>query len=270
MHQKIGVPVCISLLIALTACSSQANGKIDKSISETAMQSIASLDSQASNSAFNYSVSDSINFSGSPESSKITSILSVKSSQAISKIAKSKTSSKKQISSFLAKRSNVSKANSSSKRTPSQSSSSSKVSKPVSFTEEQKRALEAVNAARKKAGCTPLKLDEQLCKAAQARSVELKENYSHTRPNGSFCDTIFAEFGITKQHWGENISYHIPDDTVEAVCDSFYGSEPHRENILDKGFTRFGIGHSVMEIKYGSPMGEVDTTKGLWVQIFMK
>jgi uncharacterized protein YkwD len=51
-----------------------------------------------------------------------------------------------------------------------------------------------------------LTLDENLCKAAKIRSKEIVKSFSHTRPDGKSCFTVFDDLGIAASAKGENIA----------------------------------------------------------------
>lgn len=52
----------------------------------------------------------------------------------------------------------------------------------------------------------PLSYDLQLEQAAMQRAAELAVSYSHTRPDGSDCDTAVDEAGVDWWSVGENIA----------------------------------------------------------------
>ncbi len=105
-----------------------------------------------------------------------------------------------------------------------------------------KEVFELVNKERAKEGLSPLILDTTLCAAAQRRAVEIstQDEIEHTRPDGSPCFTVLDEMKIQYNYAGENIAggYLSP----EAVVKGWMESEGHRKNILDKYYTKIGIG----------------------------
>lgn len=102
--------------------------------------------------------------------------------------------------------------------------------------------LALVNQARAEAGVAPLTLDSKLCDAADKRAVEITSYFSHTRPNGSDCFTIFDEFGISCWGGGENIAMGSSD--AQTIFNMWMNSPGHRANILKSSFTTIGIGKS--------------------------
>ena len=84
------------------------------------------------------------------------------------------------------------------KKASSKAKTSEKESEETDWKNEM---LEQINAARKKAGVSELKLDDKMCEAAQIRADECLEQYDHTRPDGSKFTTVFEEVGIKYGYW---------------------------------------------------------------------
>ena len=59
------------------------------------------------------------------------------------------------------------------------------------------RITELVNEHRAAAGLAPVKYSAKISKAAQVRAVEIEKSFSHTRPDGRYFSTVFAEHGIS-------------------------------------------------------------------------
>ena len=97
-----------------------------------------------------------------------------------------------------------------------------------------------VNEARKANGVAPLRLDEDLCRAAQVRSAECVKVFSHTRPDGTKYKTAITDAGVVAKCTGENVASGYT--TPQQVVDGWLKSEGHRANILNAKFTRIGIG----------------------------
>ena len=104
--------------------------------------------------------------------------------------------------------------------------------------------LNLINAERRRAGLPNLRLDENLSRAADRRASEIIIRYSHDRPDGRNCRTVFAEFGLAPRISGENVaersSWH--NTSMEAFNRAFMNSPTHRANILHRSFTAIGIG----------------------------
>ena len=118
--------------------------------------------------------------------------------------------------------------------------------------------LNLVNQIRAEAGVGPLSLDTSLCQAANARSVEISQEnqFSHTRPNGTSCFTIFDEYGISYMSAGENIAagYATPAEVVEG----WKNSPGHYANMIDSSFSKLGVGYYNSGSGYGT----------YWTQLF--
>ena len=112
-----------------------------------------------------------------------------------------------------------------------------------------------VNAERKKKGLSALTTTTKLTAAAQKRAVEISQSFSHTRPNGTSCFTIFSEYGISNSGGGANVAcgYSSP----QSVMDGWMESSGHKANILNSNFKSIGVGYYV---KDGSKY---------WVQLFI-
>ena len=97
-----------------------------------------------------------------------------------------------------------------------------------------------VNQERAAYGLQPLKVSPKLSEAATIRAEELKQSFSHTRPNGTACYTAMSERGITYSAAAENIAYG--QRTPEIVMNGWMNSSGHRANILNPNMTYIGVG----------------------------
>jgi len=103
------------------------------------------------------------------------------------------------------------------------------------------QVLDLVNAERGNLNLPPLSGDNvALNAAAQARAVEIIASFSHTRPNGQVCFSVFAEYQVSYRAAGENIAKG--QSSPEAVMRSWMNSNGHRANIMGGNFTSIGIG----------------------------
>lgn len=109
--------------------------------------------------------------------------------------------------------------------------------------------LDLINHERAKVGARPLVLDEELCKVAQLRATELPVLFSHNRPDGRDCYSALDELNVPYRSAGENIAAGQP--SVAAVMDGWMNSAGHRANILDKHYTKVGIGVYECDGGYG-------------------
>ena len=136
--------------------------------------------------------------------------------------------------------------------TPPSEDTSTPESKPETSTPENKpeadkeltfaeQVVELVNQERTKAGLNAVTLDQNIASAALVRAKEIETSFSHTRPNGSKFSTALTEQGVTFKGAGENIAWG--QKSPEAVMQAWMNSEEHRANILNKNFTKIGVGY---------------------------
>ena len=102
------------------------------------------------------------------------------------------------------------------------------------------QVAELVNAERAKAGLPALQLQTDLTRAANVRAREIKQKFSHTRPDGSNFSSVLAEQGISYRMSGENIAYG--QSSPQAVMEGWMNSSGHRANILNSNFKNIGVG----------------------------
>jgi len=116
-------------------------------------------------------------------------------------------------------------------------------------------AIELTNRERTKAGLAPLSESEPLRMASAVRARELVTLFSHNRPDGSLCFSIFGEFNVESKARSENIAgnFKTPDKVVQA----WMGSEGHRANIMNPAYNQIGIG-----------LSKDQAGKLNWVQLF--
>ena len=124
--------------------------------------------------------------------------------------------------------------------------------KELTFAEQ---VVELVNQERTKAGLSAVTLDQNIASAALVRAKEIETSFSHTRPNGSKFSTALTEQGVTFKGAGENIAWG--QKSPEAVIQAWMNSEGHRANILNKNFTKIGVGY------YQNAAG-----RNFWPQLF--
>lgn len=114
-------------------------------------------------------------------------------------------------------------------------------------------AIKRTNELRAEKGLPPLRYDENLSAYAQFRASELKESFSHVRPNGQSYK-VGMNIGRAV---GENIA--AGKATADETIVQFRNSPKHYDTILYDQFTKIGMGLAyVPQSKYGY----------YWVQIF--
>lgn len=102
------------------------------------------------------------------------------------------------------------------------------------------QVLKIVNEERAKAGVSALTMSQELVAPANKRAKEIKESFSHTRPDGTEWSTVLSEYNVNVGAAGENIAYNY--NTPEEVMDAWMNSTGHRANILNASFHHIGIG----------------------------
>lgn len=108
-------------------------------------------------------------------------------------------------------------------------------------TELEYEMLEFINASRKEAGVAPLVFNYMHYDCAYTRGEEIKQLYSHTRPNGKDWITVILDKGIAlPTHAGENIQRGENYGT-EGAHIIFMNSPGHRANILSPDYTSISI-----------------------------
>lgn len=123
--------------------------------------------------------------------------------------------------------------------------------------------LALVNAERNSLGISPLAEHSVLTAGADVRAEECFTLFSHTRPNGESCFSLFkeGEYYYPYTTMGENITKttnfgtgYVTDDkiftgTPEQIKDianilftNFKNSSPHYSSMISTDFTETGIG----------------------------
>lgn len=117
------------------------------------------------------------------------------------------------------------------------------------------QVVKLVNVERAKAGLPALTMQTDITSAANVRAKEIKQSFSHTRPNGSSFNSVLKEQGVSYRGAGENIAYG--QKTPEQVMEGWMNSSGHRANILNANFKNIGVGY------YQDERGV-----NYWVQLF--
>ena len=113
----------------------------------------------------------------------------------------------------------------------------------------EKEVVRLVNQERSKHGLSPLTSDWQLSRVARYKSQDMRDNgyFSHTSPTYGSPFEMMKSFGISYRTAGENIARG--QRTPQEVVNAWMSSSGHRANILNKSFTRIGVGY-VLEGNY--------------------
>ena len=96
-----------------------------------------------------------------------------------------------------------------------------------------------LNEERQSQGLAPLTLNMDAHAAAEVRAQEASIEWSHTRPNGTSCFTVLAEFGITYWTAGENLAAGY--QTGAALHNGWKNSPGHYANMMGANFTSVAI-----------------------------
>ena len=120
----------------------------------------------------------------------------------------------------------------------------------------EEQVLKLVNSERSNAGKAEVVLDDKLNEIARIRANELLEKFSHTRPDGTSCFTIFSDYGIKYGHSSENIE--AGQRSPEELMDCWMNSTGHKDNILHSEAEKMGIALVTVSGGYGN----------YWVQVF--
>ena len=98
-----------------------------------------------------------------------------------------------------------------------------------------KAMLDELNEIRVENDAEPLRFNPELNKCAKVRAEEISEYFSHTRPDGSWFDTVSFE-----TH-GENVLSTRLRHTPEEIFGMWLESQAHTELMLDKSYATVGI-----------------------------
>ena len=112
-----------------------------------------------------------------------------------------------------------------------------------SVTAYENEVVRLVNIERSKQGIAPLTSDWQLSRVARYKSQDMKDNgyFSHTSPTYGSPFEMMKSFGISYRTAGENIAKG--QRTPAEVVNAWMNSSGHRANILNKSFTKIGVGY---------------------------
>ncbi len=109
--------------------------------------------------------------------------------------------------------------------------------------EYENEVIRLVNEIRKENGLNQLKTDWELSRVARYKSQDMKDNkyFSHTSPVYGSPFEMIRNFGISYKSAGENIARG--QKTPQAVVNGWMNSSGHRANILNKNYTKIGVGY---------------------------
>jgi uncharacterized protein YkwD len=84
-------------------------------------------------------------------------------------------------------------------------------------------------------------MDDTLNSAAAIRANECFELFSHTRPSGESCFTVFDEVGYSGMTEGENLVANQVGASAETVYVQWLNSPGHHENYMNPDFKNCGL-----------------------------
>ena len=122
--------------------------------------------------------------------------------------------------------------------------------------EYENEVIRLVNEIRVQNGLNKLTTDWELSRVARYKSQDMKDNnyFSHTSPVYGSPFEMIKNFGISYKSAGENIAKG--QKTPQAVVTGWMNSSGHRANILNKSYTKIGVGY----VKNGN----------YWTQMFIR
>ena len=102
------------------------------------------------------------------------------------------------------------------------------------------RMLELLNQARKAAGVSALRNDDELHDIALAHSKDMAEHnfFGHVSPTTGTTEDRARRSGVVVASYGENVA---EAETAETSFDGLMASPGHRANMLNAQFTHLGI-----------------------------
>lgn len=117
----------------------------------------------------------------------------------------------------------------------------------------EKRIAELVNEDRRRAGLPPLLLDAAWSAVARAHSQEMasRNTVAHTSPTTGTALDRAKRAGLAPQELLENLGSATSPEEVER---GLMSSPGHRQNILDAGVKRMGIGVALHEAGGGAAL----------------
>jgi len=107
------------------------------------------------------------------------------------------------------------------------------------------KVFKLVNEARTDAGLNALTGLDALKPLADLRAAEASVQFSHKRPDGRSCGTVFADGGLYYSYAGENLAYGFAEP--EALVKAWLNSKSHRDNLLSSNFLSAELGYYINE-----------------------
>ena len=107
----------------------------------------------------------------------------------------------------------------------------------------EKEVVRLVNVERAKYGIAPLTEDWELGRVARYKSQDMRDSgyFSYNSPTYGSPFTMIKNFGLSYRTAAENIAKG--QGTPAEVVRAWINSSVHRANILNKSFTKIGVGY---------------------------
>lgn len=102
-----------------------------------------------------------------------------------------------------------------------------------------------VNKARTEAGLSALTGLKTLEPLAYIRAKESSVQFSHKRPDGRSCATVYSDSGQRYRYAGENLSYGFKEPS--ALVEAWMNSKSHRVNLLGSDYLSAEVGYYITE-----------------------
>ncbi|MDR2656047.1 MAG: CAP domain-containing protein [Oscillospiraceae bacterium] len=107
------------------------------------------------------------------------------------------------------------------------------------------QVLALINQERTAAGLTSLQMDATLNQGAKMRVAEcfsnLPDSFSHTRPDGRDCFSVFEDIGYTAYTRGENLVANQIGSSAREVYEQWKDSPGHHKNYMSADFLYCGL-----------------------------
>ncbi len=113
----------------------------------------------------------------------------------------------------------------------------------VSLSSKERQLLKLLNSARRSKNLPELIVNEQLTRAARAKSKDMAVNnyFSHTSPVYGELEGLLNYFNINYSYAGENLAMDSCGNIV-GVHEGLMSSPDHRRNILNRNYVFVGVG----------------------------
>ena len=111
----------------------------------------------------------------------------------------------------------------------------------VSATPSERAVVRVMNSVRASNGVPPLRIGRLLTRAARSHSADMARRgyFEH----GAFVRRL-RSFGVRASFVGENLASGTQPLSAAEIVRMWTASPPHRQNLLDRGFRRVGVGEA--------------------------